>query len=316
MKKFVWGLVCGVALASSSVALASNSIQALLFPVQFEINDSAIAMPSDYKVLQVDGRAYVPIRFVAENLGATIDYDSSTKKIMIKNKKLDLVDPYYKTVSVGNLIVKKDGNHSQVTGQIAIEGVGNTKNSIDAKLSFYNKDNKKLGEAVIRGTNFGVDPQTFTTQGNGDLRDYTTVTLQVEAVNDKKIAEEPGALYENKDYHFSLTLPKSWVGKYEVVEAPNEATEMTYQFIDSANKSFGGVVFSLSAWKRDDWKASEQSAMEVGRTKKIGEIGTYVFSLSRPGDVQYDPQNEKLTAEYAQMAAFVTTISTSFQVTK
>lgn len=316
MKKLMWGLVCSVVLASSSVALASNSIQAFLFPVQIEINDSAVSMPKDYKVLQVDGRAYVPIRFVAENLGATIDYDSSTKKMMIKNQKLDLVDPTCKTISVGNLIVTKDGNHSKVTGQIEIEGVGNSQNSIEAKLSFYNASHKKLGESVIQGKNVGVDAQTFVTQGNGDLREYATVTLQIESVNDKKVAEESGVLYENKDYHFSLTLPKSWVGKYEVMEGRNDATEMTYHFIDRANKSYGGVVFSLSVWKSDDWKASESGEMEVGRTKKIGESGNFVFTLSRPGDVQYDPQNEQLTAEYAQMAAFITSISTSFQVAK
>ncbi|MED4783504.1 copper amine oxidase N-terminal domain-containing protein [Brevibacillus choshinensis] len=316
MKKFACGLVCGVALASSSVALASNSIQAFLFPVQFEINGSAVSMSKDDKVLQVDGRAYVPIRFVAENLGATIDYDSSMKKILIKNQKLDLVDPTYKNISVGNLIVTKDGNHSKVTGQIEIAGVGNSQNSIEAKLSFYNAANKKLGEAVIRGTNFGVDAQNFLAQGNGDLREYATVTLQVESVNDKKVLKEPGVLYENKDYHFSLTLPKSWVGKYEVVEARNEATEMTYHFIDRANKNYGGVVFSLSVWKRHDWEASESGEMEVGRTKKIGESGSFVVTLSQPGDVQYDPQNEKLTAEYAQMAASITSISTSFQVSK
>ncbi|MDF2684634.1 MAG: copper amine oxidase-like protein [Brevibacillus sp.] len=316
MKKFVWGLVCGVALASSSVALASNSIQAFLFPVQFEINDNTVSMPNDYKVLQVDGRAYVPIRFVADNLGATIDYDSSTKKIMIKNQKLDLVDPNYKNISVGNLIVTKEGNHSKVTGQIKLDGVGNTQNLIEAKLTFYNAANQKVGEAVIRGRNFGVDAQTFIAQGTGDVREYETVTVQVESVNDKKVAEELGILYENKDYHFSLTLPKTWVGKYEVIEARNEATEMTYHFIDRANKSYGGILFSLSVWKRDDWKASESSEMEVGRTKKIGESGNFIFTLSRPGDVQYDPQNEKLTAEYAQMAAFITSISTSFQVAK
>jgi len=62
------------------MVFASDSIQALLFPVHFEINESQVSLNDDYKVLNVDGHAYVPIRFVAEHLGATIDYDQDTKR--------------------------------------------------------------------------------------------------------------------------------------------------------------------------------------------------------------------------------------------
>jgi hypothetical protein len=76
LKKFILGLSCGLAIACSSVAFASDSIQAVFFPAIFEINGSDIGLNNDYKVLNVDGHAYVPIRFIAENLGATIDYDA------------------------------------------------------------------------------------------------------------------------------------------------------------------------------------------------------------------------------------------------
>ena len=75
MKKFILGLCFGLAITFSTIAFASSSIQAKIFQVVFDINGSNVALNKDYKVLNVDGHAYVPIRFVAEHLGATIDYD-------------------------------------------------------------------------------------------------------------------------------------------------------------------------------------------------------------------------------------------------
>jgi hypothetical protein len=114
LKKFILGLSLGLAIACSSVAFASGSIQALLFPVIFEINGSNIGLNNDYKVLNVDGHAYVPIRFIAENLGATIDYDAESQKIFVNNRNLTITDPDYKGISVGNLILTKEGNNTKV----------------------------------------------------------------------------------------------------------------------------------------------------------------------------------------------------------
>lgn len=316
VKQFVWGLVCGVALASSSVAFASSSIQALFFPAHFEINGSTVSLPPEYKVLQVEGRTYVPVRFVAENLGATVDYDPSTQRLVIKNQKLDITDPNYATVAVGNLIVTKEGNQSKVTGQLQIEGVGNSQNSIEGILSFYNANQEKLGEVMIRGNDFGVVAKAFTVYGSGDYREYKTAKLQVQKVNDEKIAVEPEIAYENKDFHFSLSLPKSWEGKVKVVKSQNEGPEATFDFVNQANQAYGGVIFSLSVWKKEDWEQNGASALEIGRTVKLGEQGNLVYTISRPGDVQYDLVNEALQAEYLQMASYTTSISTSFQTTK
>ncbi|QRG69685.1 copper amine oxidase N-terminal domain-containing protein [Brevibacillus choshinensis] len=314
MKNFVWGLIIGAALASSTVAFASSSILAYLFPVQFEINGQSVPMSKEVTVLKVDGRAYVPIRFIADHLGATIGYEDAAKKIIIKNQMLDITDPAYKSISAGNLIVTKDGNRSMVTGQIQLSGVGNTQNSVEAALSFYDAENQKLGEAVISGTQFGADVQTFVTYANGDLRGYRTVILHVKAVNKETVADEKGIVYENKDYAFGLTLPKSWEGNFEIMKAPSDGTEMTYHFIDRPNKAYGGVIFTLSVWKRADWQENGGSILEAGRTKKLGEKGEFVFTLSRPGDVQYDLEDESLAEEYAQMSSFVERIATSFRV--
>ena len=254
MKKFILGVSCGLLIAGSSVAFASDTIQALLFPASFEINGNQVAMNSEYHILNVDGHAYVPVRFVAENLGATIDYDSESQKIVVKNKPLDIKDPDYPSISVGNLVLTKSGNKTKVTGQLKFESVGNAQNMIGAGLSFYNDNNVKIGEAVISGNNSGVEAQSFVTEGEGDFKNYDAVYLHIGAVNHRVISEVPHTLYKNSKYHFTLSIPSSWEGKYEVEELVDESMQhANYQFINKANKEYGGIVFTISVWTKEIW---------------------------------------------------------------
>ncbi|WP_232696915.1 stalk domain-containing protein [Brevibacillus daliensis] len=314
MKKFILGLSFGLAIACSSVALASGSIQALLFPASIEINGSHIALNNNYQVLNVDGNAYVPIRFVAENLGATIDYDAESKKIFIKNKKLDLTDPDYKGISVGNIILTKISNGTKVTGQLKMEGVGSSKNMIGANLTFYNDKSEKIGDVAINGNDFGVDSQTFVTEGSGDFREYSTVNLHIGAVNNHIISEAPSILYENMNYNFTLKLPKSWEGKYEVIEDTD-----TIHFISKANnnipkeKGFMGLLFTIHIWSKEKWSKDEEEVKGLIQISKIGERGDEIFTINTPSDVQYDPNDDKLTAEYKSMWDHINTVKTSFK---
>lgn len=314
MKKFMLGLSCGLLLACSSVAFASDTIQALLFPASFEINGSQVKMNSDYQILNVDGHAYVPVRFVAENLGATIDYDSEAQKIVVKNKSLDIKDPDYASISVGNLILTKVGNKTKVTGQLKFEGVGNSLTMVGAGLSFYNEDNQEIGVAVISGNNFGVETQTFVSEGEGDFKNYDAVYLHIGAVNHRVISDVPSMLYHNSQYRFTLDVPSSWEGKYEVTERKDEESErVNYLFINKANNAFGGVLYSISVWTKEDWLANGATTKGIGQVYKLGEDADHVFLLFPPGDVEYNPHDEKLTAEFRSMKDQISTIRRSFK---
>jgi hypothetical protein len=187
MKKFILGTVFGIVISASTVAYATDSIQTLLFPAKFEFNGKNAEVGDEYKVLNYNGHAYVPIRFVAENIGAAIDYDPETEKIYVKNGNLDITDPEYNSISVGNLILTKDGENTKVTYQLKMENMGNEKNMIGANLSFYNDTAEKIGEVVITGNDFGNKTQTFEAIGTGDFRAYSTVKLHIGAVNNRII---------------------------------------------------------------------------------------------------------------------------------
>lgn len=315
MKKIILGVGLGFVFAFSTGAFASDAIHALLFPASFEINGTNHALNNDYKVLNVDGHAYVPIRFVAENLGATIDYDSESQKIIVKNKSLDLKDPAYQDISVGNLILTSAGTNTKVTGQLKMEGVGSSKNMIGANLSFYNDNSKKIGEAVINGDDFGVDSQTFVSEGAGDFRAYSTVNLHIGAVNHHIIPEAPSIVYENTKYHFTLQLPKRWEGKFDVVNTVNEESNMDLiDFINKTNQAYGGVHFTIAVWSKEEWNANSEERIRNGHISKIGENDGHVFTLSTPSDVEYNPQDEKSKLEFLSMYEDINTIKTSFKL--
>lgn len=85
MRKFIIGIIFGAVLSSSSIIYASDSIQALLWPVQFEINGKSHEL-GDYEVLNYKGHAYVPIRFVAEELNQGINYRNNDNTISIMSE--------------------------------------------------------------------------------------------------------------------------------------------------------------------------------------------------------------------------------------
>jgi hypothetical protein len=152
---------------------------------------------------------------------------------------------------------------------------------------------------------------------SGDFRAYSAVNLHIGAVNNQIIPEAPSIVYENTKYNFTLKLPKSWEGKYEVVDTVSPSSNIeSFGFIDKANKEagWGGFVFSVSVWTKEDWIKNGPSAIEVGQIYKIGEDGDKVFTLSRSGDVEYDVHDEKLKAEYSSMSDQINKIKTTFKL--
>ncbi|MCR8635687.1 copper amine oxidase N-terminal domain-containing protein [Paenibacillus radicis (ex Xue et al. 2023)] len=84
MKKFVSGLIIGGIVSLSTMAYATNSLEVLSFPVNFLINGQTKELNNGYTVFNYNGNAYVPIRFVAENMAAEVIYDEAYNRIRIQ----------------------------------------------------------------------------------------------------------------------------------------------------------------------------------------------------------------------------------------
>lgn len=330
MRKFILGLLCGIVLAGSSAAFAASAIKAVWFNVHYEINGSPVPASSNQAV-NIEGHVYVPLRLITDNLGATTGYDAEQKSIQIKNGALDLADPDYPEITAGNLVLTKSGSSTLVAGQLKLANVGNTLHKIVAILSFYNDDSRQIGQITITGDTFGVNARLFSVLGSGDFRNYTSANLYIKSVDDKVISQPPAITYENSKYHFTLQLPAYWKGKYSVrssvIEASNDSSENSsngssddsskteaFTFVNTANQVYGGDVFTVLVWSKQAWREAGPSMKEVGRIWKIGEQGDKIFTLNPPGDVQYNPEDKALTAEYKRMSSYIDQIRTSFKL--
>ncbi|MFE5320554.1 stalk domain-containing protein [Paenibacillus sp. NPDC056579] len=92
MKKFVSGLLVGLALSFCTAAYASSTFQDYLFSAKFIFNHIPVPHDSEYSTINYNGHVYVPIRFVAENMAADIEYDGRSKEIHIKQSNVKFDD--------------------------------------------------------------------------------------------------------------------------------------------------------------------------------------------------------------------------------
>ncbi|MDQ0888608.1 hypothetical protein QFZ81_003696 [Paenibacillus sp. V4I9] len=195
MKKFVIGLICGIGLTATTAVYASDTIQAYLFPVKIMLNGESIEVDNnEYVVLNHIGHTYVPLRWVAENMGATVTYQESEGStppwIHLSYYQTDsgllIKDPKENRVSIGNLQLKKIVHDypNYVTAQLKLQDSPYPLSSVHFKLSFYDEN----GKLIEKGDGTGQlmksgDIQTVIVNV-GSLKNYSSVTLTVTEIID------------------------------------------------------------------------------------------------------------------------------------
>ncbi len=176
MRKFVLGLFIGVMLSCCTAAFASESVQAVLFNAKIKINDEIKELGSDYQILNYNGHAYVPIRYMAENTGANVEYDDATKTIFVVNGKMDIKDPNIKTVTIGNMILTYDAtsNLTNISGKLEL--LSTESQHIQGELLFFDQQNKLISSVAINNYyHSGIN--NLTDQKNGNITTYASVKL-------------------------------------------------------------------------------------------------------------------------------------------
>ncbi|MGF7047889.1 hypothetical protein J2T13_002395 [Paenibacillus sp. DS2015] len=120
--------------------------------------------------------------------------------------------------------------------------------------------------------------------------------------------------YQNTTYNFTLTLPKSWEGKYEVRDRVSDRAGHNLDFINKVTKT--GTLFTISVWSKEFWQANEADISGMIPAEKVGEKGNNVYIYHPPTDVQYDSSDEKAMEDYLTMSKDVKTIKASFKIIK
>jgi len=111
----------------------------------------------------------------------TPNTDSSYKRRKLKFEEANIVSSYY----------KQDGNHAAVTGGIGSQALTDLSNSIDVKLTRYDKFNRKHSYSLEVGIDHytsassdKIDPKTLSSASHADTRIYPSFNWTME--NEKK----------------------------------------------------------------------------------------------------------------------------------
>ncbi|SFM16851.1 Copper amine oxidase N-terminal domain-containing protein [Paenibacillus sp. 1_12] len=195
MRKFVMGAVVGSILSLSTVVVASDSIQTVLFPAYFTINGQHAETNKDSPVLNYNGQTYVPARFIAEQLGAFVDYNDDYKEIIINHfpsHKDILTDNKYPNVHFSLIGVYLDGDYTVIRGMLSVDKLEDPtlkeKRDIEFSLNFYDESDTFIGTASGSSkTGSSLDKKTISTgeikivnAGEvGDFSKFSKVSFQV-----------------------------------------------------------------------------------------------------------------------------------------
>ena len=84
VRYLVLGMAIGGSLMTSTLAFAYSPVAAWVENnIKIYFNGELKELPDKYEILSYNGRTYTPARFIAEELGATVDWDEDNKSIYI-----------------------------------------------------------------------------------------------------------------------------------------------------------------------------------------------------------------------------------------
>jgi hypothetical protein len=162
LKKLILGILIGCALSLTTAAVASNSVQAVIFPSKFFFNGTEKNLSSEYTVLNYKDHVYVPLRFVVESMGGSVIYTPSNdpsvpsqiEAIYATPDPADLtIHDSKNIVSVGklNILSVPDGARTVVQGQVMLNKSEYASSALTFTINFYDKSGKLVSnESVIR----------------------------------------------------------------------------------------------------------------------------------------------------------------------
>jgi hypothetical protein len=186
-RRFVIGLLCGAIFSLSTIASAKPNFKVEVFPAKFLFNHKAVDMPADYQVFNEQGRAYVPIRFLAENMQSYIHYNSQTETIEVQY--LDPAKPiysdwqgYFPQVKVGNVTYKVIGENTEITGDYTVYNDKST-NTVAFSLAFMDENGAEIGKAAGGGDLAAGEVGHFAATVPGIIKENMEVKMELGIFN-------------------------------------------------------------------------------------------------------------------------------------
>ena len=162
-KSVFTGFIAGALCMVGTTALAAGVYVSAYVSgdITFNIDDQIVVAPSDQPVLNYNSRAYVPIRFVAEQLGCEVEWDVVKRQVVINTpepevqeviKEVEVEVPVYidKDEAPDGAKVYSKAPVTLKSSDYEIELIGATRRELEQSTKiFINIENKSESEQKI-----------------------------------------------------------------------------------------------------------------------------------------------------------------------
>lgn len=288
-------------------------------------------LKSDVPAINYEGRVLIPIRFVAEELGAKVDWDAKTEtatiktpdkvievkinssKITINGKQKDLLDKVpAKLMSTST----SKSNRTMVPLRSVLEELG-------AEVSWENETNTAIVKSKKNNTDTTVKPEAVK---SNKIKSITTKNITTSKIPQIHIETESEIKYKNMSLENStdivIDIEDSVVGSVTNPSINNDAVSSVkmVQLSNAENKKTVRVTVSLK--KGIDYEIlKDKNILKINFVNKIQGIEretingkeaiviknayaskTNSFSLSNPNRLVVDLRNTNLTNVGSQIS--------------
>lgn len=218
-KHLLIGLIVGMLVASGGQIFAASAIEKveayINHDMTFTFDGEKKALSDDYQVLVYKDKSYVPVRFVAENLGATVEWNDTTKVIALTSAKQETSS-------------KPDDTDKTVYKELPIF---KQNESLKVSADMYGKDSKgdRVWFTVENKTDKPIQLSQSSTKIIADGKEYSmdskqAVDFDKRWYNDLKKDEEvegyillPTTIKNPEELHIELTFITQDTDKSETV---------------------------------------------------------------------------------------------------
>ncbi|EKN62808.1 copper amine oxidase N-terminal domain-containing protein [Schinkia azotoformans] len=234
-KQFIAGVIVGGVLLSGGNVLANNaSLPSITNWVKYKINGEAKALPSGYTTLNYEGHTYVPTRFIAEQLGADVEWDDQTKTVTI-DKPVDNINK--EVDDQENTCDKSEDPSKQDSTKYEALPVSKTINGVRVEVYSVEDDpNYTKLYVIVKNTNENLvqlDQGTASFQSELDTYANKDIRGGVLYWKDTTWFKDIGEDQDAKGYIMLPPIPKDErQGKFTVEVFENGSTQkvMNYEF--------------------------------------------------------------------------------------
>lgn len=182
-KQLFFGVVIGAVIVGIPTAFADQNISAAIQSVNYVFNGAPKPLGNDYVSINYNGHVYVPARFVAESLGASVGYNGNTQTITITSGSSGANG----TQSSGVIQFSNTKSQQDSFGYTNVIGIAKNTDSVTHSftivVSFFDASGNLLGTASGAMNDLAAgDSKTFTCIATADYSKAASYKVQVDTL--------------------------------------------------------------------------------------------------------------------------------------